>query len=236
MGANVPEVIPMDFGPHIAASGSFSQPEFSHFTPQPGHSSEFGMDFLSTNACTGGQDGSYMASAVTTFPHQGREASFPDNEGHFGSGLASNLDIFACPAPIADDVSLFDAAGTHATYPRSISQEIPDYSAEWISQGSGQGSIGVSTGEMLPGSHPMSLATSSQFGSSMSSSQPSHLDTPLSMNVDDNWSLNNATNGEGVHLGIPDNVYLPLTDYQVDQRFDNFSLQTSYLLIGETVL
>ncbi|KAL9630660.1 MAG: hypothetical protein Q9164_006309 [Protoblastenia rupestris] len=230
-GPNLPQGVALDFGLQMEMAYAVSQPEVSR-TPSQGIPLEnphgLALDYQYSN--NSGNGGHCMTNGMATFQDQGYHNAPGHNGGHFDSGLTFPTDSLAYPTPITDDLSFFDAAGAHHLCHQQDSQRVADYSTEWSSQGSSQGSMGVSIGDMMPGSQPMSLTTSSQFGSSVSSSQSqlSHMDTPLSMAMlDESWALNAAAHGENTPfplLGIPENMHLPPAQYPVDQRFHSRSL------------
>ncbi|KAL9123768.1 MAG: hypothetical protein Q9217_006836 [Psora testacea] len=223
-GSNLPSGIPLDFGPMACGlPQSFTSSETQLQSVQMEHSHGLGLDYRCTSPTATGDLGHSMTQGMATFPGQGYEISPVLPEAHFDSGITFQADSLAYPTPLTDDLSFFDAAGTSAMCHQPSSQGMSEYSTEWSRQGSSQGSNGVPMTDVMPGSQPMNLTTSPQFGSSVSSSQSqaSHVDTPLSMTMlDDSWSLTNATHGEHVHLpllGIAENMHLPPTYYPVDQ-------------------
>ena len=232
-GTNLPTSMPSDFGPTYSLACAVSQPEFALRQLEPAsleHSQHLGFDYQCTNMPVTEGMCHCLNNCMSSLPTQGYETSPAHAESLFDGGVAFQTDSLAYPTPLTDDLSFFDAPGANAMCRQPSSHGFGDYSAEWSSQASSHGSTGIPNTDVMPGSQPMSLTTSSQFGSSVSSSQSqaSLIDTPLSMTIlDDGWPLNNATHVENMQfpsLGIPENMHLPPAHCPVDQRFEFCSL------------
>ncbi|KAL9098044.1 MAG: hypothetical protein Q9163_006217 [Psora crenata] len=235
-GLNFPQGMPLDLDPHLAmACDLVQQHDFPENQLHPApmeHSHGLSLGYHGTGNPAPGDPNPSVTTDMAAFPGQGYPGSPVFNEGQYDASIAFQADSLAYPTPITDDLSFFDTAGANAMCHQASSNGIAaaDYSTEWSSQGSCQGSAGFPVADALPESQALSLTTSPPYGSSVSSSlsQASHLDTPLSLTImDESWSLNHAAHGEHLQfpsIGYPEHVHLPPAQYQPDQRFDFSSL------------